>query len=416
LQRKTELKRSSLQGRRLPVFNLLDQGTHPVRVARGMNVAEEDVQKVDAVRRRSRLNPKSAKRKQKDRELQMARWETVVRDQHRCRLAHRGGCQGRIDAHHVLFRGRGGSDDPANLVAVCRAHHDWIHANGGREEPATLLGLAAYAEAHGIELVELHRVRRDGTPETLMGRLMKEGSRSLPIPVRMSNGAPGSRSCTADFKIRVIAKELKRRGATVDDPAIVALGISVDEIERAKPGLDDRMPYQFRTYPLLDLGLRRSDCKEIIREGGLPVPQKSSCYFCPFHDRDAWAALARDEPDLFQKSCDLEATLNARRDAISCHTVGARALGVIEREVYEWTGDEEEDEMVSVPVGTERLGSCPDCDHRPMVLLDDDRVPPHAKDHVYLTRFGRPLAECVDVNQGVLDLGMDGCDSGWCFT
>ena len=26
-------------------------------------------------------------------------------------------------------------------------------------------------------------------------------SRSLPIPVRMSNGAPGNRSCTADFKI-----------------------------------------------------------------------------------------------------------------------------------------------------------------------------------------------------------------------
>jgi len=157
-----------------------------------------------------------------------------------------------------------------------------------------------YAAAHGIELVALHKVKRDGTKETLMGRLMKEGSRSLPIPVRMSNGAPGSRSCTADFKIRVIAKELKRRGATVADPATVALGISVDEIERAKPGLDERMPYQFRVYPLLDLGLTRADCKRIIAEAGLPVPGKSACFFCPFHDKHAWANLARESPDLFQ--------------------------------------------------------------------------------------------------------------------
>lgn len=212
-----------------------------------------------------------------------------------------------------------------------------------------------YAAKHDIELVSLHRVKRDGTKETLMGRLTKEGSRSLPIPVRMSNGAPGTRSCTADFKIAVIGKELKRRGATVADPATVALGISVDEIERARPGIDERAPYQFRVYPLLDLGLRRDDCKRIIAAAGLPVPGKSACFFCPFHDKHAWANQAREEPELFKKSCDLETLLNERRDVLG-------------------------------------------------------------KDHVYLTRFGRPLAESVDVAQGTLDIGLDGCDTGHCFT
>lgn len=186
-----------------------------------------------------------------------------------------------------------------------------------------------------------------------MGRLMKEGSRSLPIPVRMSNGAPGTRSCTADFKIKVVGKELKRRGATVAEPATVALGISVDEIQRAHPGIDPKAPYQFRTYPLLDLGLHRQDCRRIIADAGLPVPGKSACFFCPFHDREAWRAQKRDTPDLFAQSCQLEATLNERRDTLG-------------------------------------------------------------KDHVFLTRHGRPLADVVD-DQPQLD-GMDSCDSGWCMT
>lgn len=214
-----------------------------------------------------------------------------------------------------------------------------------------------YATEHGIELVELHRIPTKGKSkdvvETLWGRLMRPDSRSLPIPVRMSGGAPGTRSCTADFKIRVVGKELKRRGATVEDPATVALGISVDEIERAKPGIDPRAPYQFRTYPLLDLGLTRTDCKRIIGEAGLPVPGKSSCFFCPFHDKEAWRALKRDTPDLWAKSCQLEDTLNERR----------------------------------VTLG---------------------------KDPVYLTRHGIPLRDTLD-DQLTFD-GMDGCDSGWCMT
>lgn len=51
--------------------------------------------------------------------------------------------------------------------------------------------------------------------------------------MRMDNGAPGNRTCTSDYKIGVIARELRGMGATRENPATVALGISVDEIERA---------------------------------------------------------------------------------------------------------------------------------------------------------------------------------------
>jgi hypothetical protein len=39
-------------------------------------------------------------------------------------------CTGRAEhAHHRMLRSQGGSDDPANLLAVCHRCHDWIHRN-----------------------------------------------------------------------------------------------------------------------------------------------------------------------------------------------------------------------------------------------------------------------------------------------
>lgn len=260
----------------------------------------------------------------------------------------------------------GGVQSNAMLVLAARGEIDcrlFLFANVGAdsEHPDTIQYVEEiakpYALEHDIELIELQRIPRRGMSkgkvETLWGRLMREGSRSLPIPVRMSNGAPGTRSCTADLKIRVIGQELQRRGATVEDPATVMLGISIDEIERAKPGVDPRAPYQMRTYPLLDLGLRRTDCMRIIASEGLPMPGKSACFFCPFHDGEAWRKLRRDTPELWDKACHLEDTLNERR----------------------------------VTIG---------------------------KDPVFLTRHAKPLRLLADDQLQLA--GMDGCDSGHCMT
>lgn len=181
----------------------------------------------------------------------------------------------------------GGWQSTAALVLAAQGRVDFrtfIMANVGddSENPATVRYVEEYAKPfaadHGIELVVLERIKRDGSTETLYGRLTREGSRSLPIPVRMSNGAPGTRSCTADFKIKVIGKELKRRGASKHDPATVGIGISVDEIHRANSRRCE--PHERIVYPLLDLGIRRTDCPRIIASAGLPMPEKSSCWFC----------------------------------------------------------------------------------------------------------------------------------------
>lgn len=245
---------------------------------------------------------------------------------------------GRVDA--ALFANVGDdSEHPATVAYVRQVAQPW-------------------AAERGLPVHELARRKRDGTVETLMGRLTREGSKSLPIPVRMPDtGAPGTRSCTHDFKIAVLGKWLRAHGASRKAPATVLIGISWDEALRMS---NKRLkPYEQAEYPLCDRRLTREDCKRIIERAALPVPPKSSCYFCPFHRPTVWAQMRRDEPVLFHKAAALETLLNARRDALQ-------------------------------------------------------------KTRVYLTRFGMPLAEAIGPDvQLALDFGTgpgETCDEGYCWT
>lgn len=184
------------------------------------------------------------------------------------------------------------------------------------EHPATLEFVRniaiPWAAERGLTIHELQRTTKDGEVETLWGRATHPEKRSLPIPVRLSNGAPASRHCTVDFKIKVLQKWIKQHGATADDPAVVAVGISTDEFQRANNKSD--AAFERRVFPLLNLGLSRADCEVIIKKSGLPVPPKSSCFFCPWHSRLTWAEMRRDEPDLFEKSAQLEDILHEKAD------------------------------------------------------------------------------------------------------
>jgi hypothetical protein len=173
-----------------------------------------------------------------------------------------------------------------------------------------------YAQAHGLSLFELRYIRRDGSPDTIFQRLTRPGSRSIGIPVRMSNGAPGRRSCTVDFKIKRVDRWLRQNGA-VSSGAMVGLGISFDERLRVRyPLTDEETPWKQREYPLVDRRIDRAQCIEIIKRAGLPVPPKSSCWFCPYHSGRAWQEMRQSQPALFQQAVDLETLINERRAAL----------------------------------------------------------------------------------------------------
>jgi hypothetical protein len=173
--------------------------------------------------------------------------------------------------------------------------------------------ITPWAAAKGLPVLELHRTKKDGTRQSLWQRMMDHEGTSLrePIPVYGYTGAPMSRSCTADHKIKVLGKYIKTQIPKNQWPVKMFIGISVDEIQRANKGKNE--PWEQREYPLLDLGLRRDHCEDVIKNAGLPVPPKSSCFFCPFHSIYAWQMLKQNEPVLFDKAVQLENKLNERR-------------------------------------------------------------------------------------------------------
>ena len=216
------------------------------------------------------------------------------------------------------------------LAAQNKAQYDhfvFAHVGTDSENPDTLDYIERYAkpfcEAHGLSFVTVQKtVRGIKDPVTLVGEL-RRAKKSVIIPVRMAgSGALGNRNCTTDFKIRVIDKFIK---STKTERAIVGLGISLDEFDRARDtnwhdveSVTAKTPrklgfWKRREYPLLDLRLNRASCLALITSMGLPVPPKSSCFFCPFHDKTTWIELKRKRPDLFAQAVEIEKVCNSKR-------------------------------------------------------------------------------------------------------
>lgn len=224
----------------------------------------------------------------------------------------------------------GGKQSTALLVLAAQGRIDFdtfLFANVGdrAENPETLAYFhehaLPYAKRHGLELTELRWVTRKGEQRDLYDDLVRF-DKDIPIPVRLRSGAFANRKCTVRYKIEVVARELKRRGATVEDPAVVGVGFSTDEIERAKPGVPKQQPWTTKVHPLLDLGMTCDDCVRLVLDEGLPEPPKSSCWFCPFQAKSQWKQRRHNDPALFVKAEGVEVMLNARRGRMGKDPVG----------------------------------------------------------------------------------------------
>jgi hypothetical protein len=131
------------------------------------------------------------------------------------------------------------------------------------------------------------------------------------------------RQCTNDYKVqplhhwvldwlvarghaRVVTARTGVRSRRVRRDVYVeqVLGISLDEFERS--GRHRGPQWQHARYPLIERRLRRADCAAWLAAHGLPIPRKSSCLVCPFHDDAYWRHLQCEYPDLFEAACQFD--------------------------------------------------------------------------------------------------------------
>ena len=104
------------------------------------------------------------------------------------------------------------------------------------------------------------------------------------------------RWCTQNFKIKPLHDYF-------ETPCEVFIGIDADEERRAKDSAVDGMTNRFQ---LIEQGIGRQGCIDIIEAHGLRVPPKSGCYICPFQRRSQWVELNQAHPELWCKAIGLE--------------------------------------------------------------------------------------------------------------
>lgn len=269
------------------------------------------------------------------------------------RRKQRIGAKAAADAPMVCSFG-GGVQSMAMLVLAAQGKLPiktflWANVGEDSENPETLRYLEAvakpYAAAHGLEIIEVRRLKADGTPDTVYSHLMNPRSRSIGLPVRMApDAAPGRRSCTGDFKVKPVAKWMKAAGASKAKPWKLALGISIDEFQRMRN--DSGFAHVALMYPLIDLRLSRRDCIHIIEQEGLPPPPKSRCFFCCFQTLKQWQQLRWKQPPLFWKSAGMETFVNVRRAKLGLDDVFfSRAL----KPLAKATSEDEQLELIEAP-------------------------------------------------------------------
>ncbi len=220
-----------------------------------------------------------------------------------------GGDYGEILLMKILSFG-GGTDSTAILCGWVERGLDpfdyILFADTGGERPHTyehIERMQAWLTKHGLPHITIVRkVRRDGRIHTLEENCLE--ANMLP------SLAYGFKGCSQKFKIAPQekfvnnlpqAKALWKSGKLIDK----YIGYEFGERRRwmAAPIEDEK--YRYR-YPLVEWQWSRPECLAAIQRMGLPLPGKSSCFFCPASTKPEIAQLKQQYPALFEKALAME--------------------------------------------------------------------------------------------------------------
>jgi hypothetical protein len=136
------------------------------------------------------------------------------------------------------------------------------------------------------------------------------GNRSASVPFytesEKSAGGLMRRQCTAEYKITPIRKKIRellglKKGerAGKEVRVIQYIGISTDEASRMKPSRDKWIENR---HPLIEKRISRFQCMAWIKANKFPIPSKSACTFCPYHNDGLWREMKMNDPKSFSEA------------------------------------------------------------------------------------------------------------------
>lgn len=195
-----------------------------------------------------------------------------------------------------------------------------VFADTGGERPHTYdyidRVMQPWLARHGFPPIQI--VKKGGRQETLEENCLRMNM--------LPSLAYGFKGCSQKFKVEPQEKFFNNLPAA---RALWAQGQLVTKLigyefneqrrwSRAKR-FDDKYEYEF---PLVDWQWTREQCREAIARVGLPLPGKSSCFFCPASTTREIDQLKKEFPVLFARALALED--NARATLTSVKGLGRR--------------------------------------------------------------------------------------------
>ena len=228
-----------------------------------------------------------------------------------------------------------------STAMLLMAQHGEFDSLGGRPDVAIFAdtgwepkGVYAHLEwlKHAVD-IPIHVVRqpykiRERTLASLDGK-----TRFAALPVYVRSGpreAMLRRQCTREYKIEPIEREIRamlglKKGQRIPKGTMVQSwhGISSDEVGRMK---ENRRPWIDNFYPLIDRWISRQGCKNWLTAHGYPIPVKSACIGCPYHDDATWREMKNERPEEFADAVDFDKRIRRGLKGVDCEAFLHRSL------------------------------------------------------------------------------------------
>ena len=167
---------------------------------------------------------------------------------------------------------------------------------------------------------EIRTVTAGNIKHNLSLGIMPDQSKFIGIPVFLdkSDGGDGimRRQCTTQYKLKPIHRALReihglkpRQPVPKNVKIEMWVGISVDEIGRAKPSQEEWIEKKF---PLIELGLSRAQLHKWFQERypDRTLP-KSACIGCPYHSDGVWKDMKETDEESFMDAVQVDIELRS---------------------------------------------------------------------------------------------------------
>lgn len=207
----------------------------------------------------------------------------------------------------IVMSDGGGTNSMAMLIGLRNAGvmpDVIVFADTGSERPHTYEYMQIKREwlkKNGFpDLKVVRNTNKHGQEQTLEQDCLNRGA--------LPSIAYGFKSCSQKFKIQPIDKFLNHHPMAIaawasGEKVTKLIGYDADESHRVRDYDDQKYTV---AYPLLDYGWGRADCVAAIRNECLPLPGKSSCFFCPNMRRGEVLELHALHPDLAARAIAIE--------------------------------------------------------------------------------------------------------------